>query len=107
VFDAGGGPNFEKLADATAAGGILIVYGRFSPEMTPLPLAQTLWKDLTIRGFGLPSTIAGNDKLTAVKNLLCQAALSEMHRTIAPRSPRDTPYRRRHVVHDILGQHGQ
>jgi hypothetical protein len=40
-------------------------------------------------------------------NLLRQAAFSEMHRTIAPRSPPDTPYRRRDVVHDVLGKHGQ
>ena len=42
VFDAVGGPNFEKLADATAVGGILIVYGRFSPDVTPLPIAAGL-----------------------------------------------------------------
>jgi hypothetical protein len=40
-------------------------------------------------------------------NLPHQAAFSEMHRTIAPRSPWDTPYRRRNGVHDILGKHGQ
>jgi NADPH:quinone reductase-like Zn-dependent oxidoreductase len=70
VFDAVGGPNFEKLANATAVGGILIVYGRFSPDATPLPIAQTLWKDLTIRGFGLPTTIARDDKLAAVKQFV-------------------------------------
>ena len=68
VFDSVGGPNFDKLANATAAGGILIVYGRFSPDITPLPIAQTLWKDLTIRGFGLPATIARDDKLTGLKS---------------------------------------
>jgi NADPH:quinone reductase-like Zn-dependent oxidoreductase len=76
VFDAVGGPNFEKLADATAPGGILIVYGRFSPEITPLPIAQTLWKNLTIRGFGLPATIARDDKLAAVKQFVNEGLTS-------------------------------
>jgi NADPH:quinone reductase-like Zn-dependent oxidoreductase len=76
VFDAVGGPSFEKLADATAAGGILIVYGRFSTDVTPLPLAQTLWKDLTIRGFGLPATIARDDKLAAVKQFINEGLAS-------------------------------
>jgi NADPH:quinone reductase-like Zn-dependent oxidoreductase len=76
VFDAVGGPNFEKLADATAPGGILIVYGRFSPEITPLPIAQTLWKNLTIRGFGLPATIARDDKLAAVKQYVNEGLTS-------------------------------
>ena len=76
VFDSVGGPNFEKLANATAAGGILIVYGRFSPDITPLPIAQTLWKDLTIRGFGLPATIARDDKLTAVKKFINEGLAS-------------------------------
>ena len=76
VFDSVGGPNFEKLANATAAGGILIVYGRFSPDITPLPIAQTLWKDLTIRGFGLPATIERDDKLAAVKKFINEGLAS-------------------------------
>jgi NADPH:quinone reductase-like Zn-dependent oxidoreductase len=76
VFDAVGGPGFEKLADATAAGGILIVYGRFSTEVTPLPIAQAIWKELTIRGFGLPATIAQDDKLAAVKRFVGEGLAS-------------------------------
>jgi NADPH:quinone reductase-like Zn-dependent oxidoreductase len=82
VFDAVGGPNFEKLANAAAVGGILIVYGRFSPDATPLPIAQTLWKDLTIRGFGLPTTIARDDKLAAVKRFVNEALTSGALRPI-------------------------
>jgi NADPH:quinone reductase-like Zn-dependent oxidoreductase len=67
VFDAVGGPTFEKLAEATANGGLLIAYGRLSPEATPMPLAQILWKDLTVRGFALPATVANDDKLAALR----------------------------------------
>jgi NADPH:quinone reductase-like Zn-dependent oxidoreductase len=82
VFDAVGGPNFEKLANATAIGGLLIVYGRFSPDVTPLPVAQTLWKNLTIRGFGFPTAIAHDDKLAAVKQFVLEGLASGVLRPI-------------------------
>jgi len=91
VFDAVGGPNFEKLADAAAVGSILIVYGRFSPDVTPLPIAQTLWKDLTIRGFGLPTTIARDDKLAAVKQFVNEGLTSG---ALRPDHREDIPVRR-------------
>jgi NADPH:quinone reductase-like Zn-dependent oxidoreductase len=86
VFDAVGGPNFEKLVNATSARGLLIAYGRFSPEVTPLPVAQTLFKDLTIRGFGLPSTIAQDDKLAAVKTFVSEGIASGALRPIIART---------------------
>src|SRR4029077_20147201 len=67
VFDAVGGPAFEKLAEATATGGLLLAYGRFSPEVTPLPLAQLLWKDLTIR---VPNAVVHDEKLAALKQFI-------------------------------------
>ena len=76
VFDAVGGPTFEKLTEATAPGGLLITYGRLSPEATPLPLAQVLWKDLTVRGFALPATIAHDDKLAALKQFIGEGLAS-------------------------------
>jgi NADPH:quinone reductase-like Zn-dependent oxidoreductase len=76
VFDAVGGPTFQKLAEATANGSLLITYGRLSPEATPLPLAQVLWKDLTIRGFGLPATVARDEKLAALKQFIGEGLAS-------------------------------
>jgi NADPH:quinone reductase-like Zn-dependent oxidoreductase len=70
VFDAVGGPALEKLAEATATGGLLIAYGRFSPDVTPLPLVKLLWKDLTVRGFVLPSAVAHDEKLEALKQFI-------------------------------------
>jgi NADPH:quinone reductase-like Zn-dependent oxidoreductase len=86
VFDAVGGPNFEKLVNATSVGGLLIVYGRFSREVTPLPVAQILFKDLTIRGFGLPSTIARDDKLAAVKQFVSEGIASGALRPVIART---------------------
>jgi NADPH:quinone reductase-like Zn-dependent oxidoreductase len=86
VFDAVGGPTFEKLTEATATGGLLIAYGRLSPEATPLPLAQVLWKDLTVRGFGLPTTIARDDKLAALKQYIGEGLASGALRPIIART---------------------
>ena len=35
VFDAVGGATFERLVEATAIGGLLVAYGRLSPDATP------------------------------------------------------------------------
>lgn len=53
VFDPVGGPTLNKLADATALGGIIFQYGALSTEPTPLPLFTVLGKQLTIRGYVL------------------------------------------------------
>ncbi|SEC96412.1 zinc-dependent alcohol dehydrogenase family protein [Bradyrhizobium erythrophlei] len=86
VFDAVGGPTFEKLTEAAAIGGMLIVYGRLSPEATQLPIAQILWKDLTVRGFGLPTTIARDDKLAALKQFMGEGLASGALRPIIART---------------------
>jgi len=86
VFDAVGGPAFEKLAEATAIGGLLIPYGRFSSDVTPLPLANVLWKDLTIRGFVLPTAVALDDKLAALKLFIGEGLASGALRPIIART---------------------
>src|SRR6266478_3275668 len=86
VFDVVGGPTFEKLAEATAIGGLLIAYGRFSPDVTPLPLAKVLWKDLTIRGFVLPTAVALDDKLAALKQFIGEGLASGALRPIIART---------------------
>jgi NADPH:quinone reductase-like Zn-dependent oxidoreductase len=82
VFDAVGGPVLEKLAEATATGGLLIVYGRFSPDVTPLPLGKLLWKDLTVRGFVLPNAVVHDEKLTALKQFVGEGLASGALRPI-------------------------
>jgi NADPH:quinone reductase-like Zn-dependent oxidoreductase len=82
VFDAVGGPTFAELAEATANEGLLIVYGRLSSDLTPLPLARVLWGDLTVRGFGLPTTVARDDKLSALKKFVGEGLASGSLRPI-------------------------
>jgi NADPH:quinone reductase-like Zn-dependent oxidoreductase len=86
VFDAVGGATFERLVEATAIGGLLVAYGRLSPDATPLPLAQVLWKDLTVRGFVLPTTIARDEKLAALKQFVGEGLASGALRPIIART---------------------
>jgi NADPH:quinone reductase-like Zn-dependent oxidoreductase len=50
VFDAVGGPAFADLMTSAAVGGILVIYGVLSGEMSALPAIQAIRKGLTIRG---------------------------------------------------------
>ena len=51
IFDPVGGPIIEKLVQAAAPSGILLLYGMLSRDPTPLPLYNVLFKNLTLRGF--------------------------------------------------------
>ncbi|MDM0078146.1 zinc-dependent alcohol dehydrogenase family protein [Variovorax sp. J2P1-59] len=62
VFDAVGGPSFERLTASIARGGILIQYGALSPEPTPFPLFAVLAKSVTVKGY-LYSEIVSDDTI--------------------------------------------
>lgn len=51
VFDPVGGPTLAKLTQATAARGMIFLYGALSTDATPLPLFDVLGKSITIRGY--------------------------------------------------------
>ena len=53
TFDPVAGPFVEKLAEASAIGGIIILYGRLSSEPTPFPLLTALRGALSVRGYYL------------------------------------------------------
>jgi NADPH:quinone reductase-like Zn-dependent oxidoreductase len=53
VFDPVGGPFVDTLADATADGGILFVYGILSLRPTPFPVLRALRGGLALRGYTL------------------------------------------------------
>lgn len=61
AFDPVGGPTFPKLVAATAPGGLIVLYGALSEEVTPLPMLGVVIRDVTIKGFGLP--IATRDEV--------------------------------------------
>jgi NADPH:quinone reductase-like Zn-dependent oxidoreductase len=53
TFDPVAGSFMEKLAAASANGGIIFVYGLLSGEPTPFPLRSALGNALSIRGYAL------------------------------------------------------
>jgi NADPH:quinone reductase-like Zn-dependent oxidoreductase len=53
VFDPVAGAGVETLAQATAQGGTIILYGALDPSPTPFPLFTALGKGLTLRGYTL------------------------------------------------------
>lgn len=70
VLDAVGGPGFSKLAEATATGGMLILYGALSAEPTVIRPFQVFARDLTIRGFAFPNIARNDEHLAAVKQFV-------------------------------------
>ena len=53
VFDPVAGPYVETLADATAKGGTIFLYGILSLQPTPFPLFKALSNGLCLRGYTL------------------------------------------------------
>jgi NADPH:quinone reductase-like Zn-dependent oxidoreductase len=53
VFDPVAGPFVETLAQATARGGLIVLYGILSMQPTPFPLFRALSHGLTFRGYTL------------------------------------------------------
>lgn len=53
VFDPVAGPTLTALAQATARGGLIFVYGALAPAPTPYPLMEALGKGLKIQGYTL------------------------------------------------------
>ncbi len=70
VFDPVGGKGLEALASATAADGILFIYGALAPEPTPYPLFTALRKHLTIKGYTLREVIANPEAFTKAKKYI-------------------------------------
>ena len=70
VFDPVGGPTISKLAEATAQGGIIFLYGALSTEPTPLPLFAAIGKQLTIRGYTLFEISADPQRLERAKQFI-------------------------------------
>jgi NADPH:quinone reductase-like Zn-dependent oxidoreductase len=67
VFDAVGGPGFVKLLQATATGGLLLLYGALDSEPTIVAPFQVFARNLTIRGFALPGIARDDQQLAALK----------------------------------------
>jgi NADPH:quinone reductase-like Zn-dependent oxidoreductase len=84
VFDPVVGEGFAKLVEATAVGGVLVVYGGLGGPSAAFPVMPMLGRRLSIHGFGLPSTTRDDAKLTALKQFVDEGlALGELHPIIS------------------------
>ncbi len=72
VFDPVGGPTFAKLVEATASGGLLILYGALSRDQTAVPPFHIFARNLTIRGVSLPAYASDDAQLSALKRFVTE-----------------------------------
>jgi NADPH:quinone reductase-like Zn-dependent oxidoreductase len=70
VFDPVGGPTFAKLAEATAHGGLMFLYGALSSDPTVLPVLPVLGRHLTIRGYELFEVTKDDVKIEPAKRFV-------------------------------------
>jgi NADPH:quinone reductase-like Zn-dependent oxidoreductase len=70
VFDPVAGSGLVTLAEATARGGTLFVYGALAPEATPFPLFAAIGKGLTVRGYSLFEIVSNPEALAAAKRFV-------------------------------------
>ncbi len=70
VFDPVGGPTILELSKAMSQYGIMILYGALSPEPTPLPLFDALFKSLTLRGYVLFEALSDPTKFDKAKKFI-------------------------------------
>ena len=70
VFDPVGGPGFAALAQATVAGGTLILYGALDARPTVVPPFDIFARNLIVRGLALSTLARDDDKLAALKRFV-------------------------------------
>ncbi len=70
VFDPVGGPTLNKLIQATAHLGMVVLYGALSTEPTPLPLFDVLGKWATIRGYVMMEITNDQERLARGKKFI-------------------------------------
>jgi NADPH:quinone reductase-like Zn-dependent oxidoreductase len=72
VFDPVGGAEFATLARATAAGGMLVLYGALDTRPTVIPNFDIFARDLTVRGVALSAAARDDAKLAALKQFVAE-----------------------------------
>ena len=86
VFDPVGGPEFATLTHATAAGGMLVLYGALDPRPTIVPPFEILARDLTIRGLSLTALTRDDLQLAALKQFVSSGLAEGAYRPTVART---------------------
>ena len=63
---------FAKLVEATASGGLLILYGALSRDPTVVPPFHIFGRNLTIRGLALPSYTTDDTRLATLERFVTE-----------------------------------
>lgn len=104
AFDPVGGPDFARLAAATATGGKIIVYGALDPRETPLPVGEVLGRSLTVRGYLMYEATLDDAKLAAAKAFVLDGVASG---DLRPRVDRTFPFDQIIEAHRYLEDNAQ
>lgn len=76
VFDPVGGPDVEKLVQATAEEGIILIYGGLSGKPTPYPHWPVALKGLSLRGWVASSIWNRPERFVRNRDLILQGLAS-------------------------------
>lgn len=88
VFDPVAGPYVETLAQASAQGGILILYGGLSMQPTPFPFMAALSRGMSMRAYTLMEVRRNPELLKAAKQYIYdRLADGRLHPKIAKTFP--------------------
>lgn len=85
VFDAVAGDGFAQLTEMAAQRGILLLYGALAGDVAPLPVHQTMLKNLTVRGFSLNDFMADESSKQAAIRYVCRGLETKELRPIIDR----------------------
>lgn len=80
IFDPIAGPLLEQLAEVAAHGATIFEYGQLSQDSTPYPLAQSLVKALTIRGYWLVEIVSHPERLARAKDYVFEKLQNKVFR---------------------------
>ena len=90
VFDPVAGPMLTSLAEATALGGTIFVYGALASEPTPYPLMAALGRGLSIRGYTLFEVTSDAARMERAKRFVYDGlAAGELKPIVAKTFPLD------------------
>jgi NADPH:quinone reductase-like Zn-dependent oxidoreductase len=86
IFDPIAGPFVNQLAEAAAQGATIFEYGSLSQSSTPYPLAQSIIKALTIRGYWLVEILSHPERLARAKNYVFEKLNSKQFKPLVAKT---------------------
>jgi NADPH:quinone reductase-like Zn-dependent oxidoreductase len=86
LFDPVGGPTFPALVEASAVGGLVIVYGALSDAVTPLPMLTLLVRDIAIKSYAFAAVMQDDAQIEKMKSFVSEGMRSGALKPIIART---------------------